>query len=176
MLIRHWHHACSQIKNSSEAYFIVGCWQVIPSWRYELISHSTAHAFPHLEAHCLTSLSSLSSISLRHPGASRLIISPQSQTHHFPSSRHQALSFPSSLSLVSVFTSQPHFSPCSLGFFLPPLCFTVWHLFTPHLPSTASSHSSTLISLPLSSVQIFYFSFQNFPCFLYPAPCSSLPT
>lgn len=61
-------------------------------------------------------------------------------------------------------------------FSFPLLCFAVCHLFTPHLPSAASSHSSTLIPLPLSLVQIFYFSFHNFPCSLYPSPCSSLPT
>lgn len=53
-----------------------------------------------------------------------------------------ATRFSLSLFLVSVFTSQPHFSPCSLGFFLPP----------PVLRSLASLCSTPPLSRRLSLI------------------------
>lgn len=98
------------------------------------------------------------------------------QTRRFPSSR---LSLPSSFPSLSlwcfVFTSQAHFSPFSLGLCSFPLpCFAVCCLFPPHLPSAASSRSSSLISFLLSAVQIFCFSFHYFTCSLYPPLLRSL--
>lgn len=166
MLMKHWHHTCGQTKNHPEAYFIVFSWAEGASWSviWLLMSYSIWKL-------SLISLSSLSSISLQHPGASQLIILLQSQTRHFPSSRDQVLFLFWYLSLLP----SPIFHLAFWDFSFPLLCLAVWHLFAPHLPSDATSHSSTLISLPLSSVQI-YFSFHNFPCSPYLSPCSSLPT
>lgn len=85
----------------------------------------------------------------------KLAISPPLGSHFLPLSPLCLWCF--------VFTSQAHFSPFSLGLCSFPLpCFAVCCLWAPHLPSAASSRSSSLISFPLSAVQIFYFSFSLF--------------
>lgn len=61
--------------------------------------------------------------------------------------------------LVSVFTSQPHFSPCSLGFFLPPpvLCSLAFLCSTPPLSHRLSLIHSHLTSSLFGS-DLFFFS------------------
>lgn len=124
-------------------------------------------------AHCLTSSSSLSSISLQHPGASRLIISPQSQTHHFPPTPHLATRL--SLSLFLSFAGICLYFPASFFTLQPGIFPSPSHAL---LSGIFSLHTSPqlLSSRFLSSVQIFCFSFHHFPCSLQPSPCSSLPT
>lgn len=110
----------------------------------------------------LISLSSLSSISLQHPGASRLIILLQSQTRHFPSSRDRVLSFSFSSSLFSGISLLPS----------PIFHLAVWDFFFPScawqsgISLLHTSPQTPTLTHPLSTSSLFgsdLFFFSQFP-------------
>lgn len=172
--MKHWHHARGQIKNSSEAYFILRFWLVIQSRRCEWISRSLLFSIWRLTASppYPPSLASRSNTPVPPDSLSRL----RAKLAASPPSRHQPLSlshplFP--LSPIFVFTSHPHFSLVSLGFFpLPSSRSSVRHLFPPPLPSAASSLiRSHIASSLLSPDLLFFFSQFRMLSLSLPPPC-----